>query len=249
MPTPEENSLENQQNRLLTELGIKMVFVEGGSFMMGYDPNRDGEDDEYMDDSKPLHEVTLSDYWVGKYPITQKTWQGIMDKNPSYFKGENLPVEQVSWDNAMEFIEKLNQRSKQKFNLPTEAQWEYAARGGNKSKGFMYAGSNKPDEVAWHRGNSGGKTHPSGCKKPNELGIYDMSGNVREWCLDYYDPNYYALFKSNCNNYYNNNKSSDRCLRGSSWNDTDTYCRLGYRGISDPYARFNGHGFRLFRIP
>jgi len=158
----------------------EMVLVEGGAFTMGED--------------KEAHKVTLSSFYIGKYEVTQALWKAIMGNNPSHFKGNNLPVETVSWDDVQEFIKKLNAKTGKQYRLPTEAEWEYAARGGNKSKGYKYSGSNNPDEVAWYNTSFDTTTpidhrkihtHPIGTKKPNELGIYDMSGNVMEWCNDY----------------------------------------------------------------
>ena len=152
-------------------ISIEMVKVEAGSFMMGATPEMKNPDD----DEKPFHRVTLTnDYYIGKYEVTQKLWQAVMGSNPSYFKGNNLPVENVCWNNCQEFISKLNSLTGRNFRLPSEAEWEYAARGG----------SNNLDAVAWYDGNSGNKTHAVGTKQPNELGLYDMAGNVWEWCQD-----------------------------------------------------------------
>ena len=150
---------------------FEMVFIKGGKFRMG---SVQGANDE-----RPVHEVVLDDFYIGKYEVTQQEWYSIMDKDSSkrYFPGcDRCPVERVSWYHVLEFIDKLNQKTGMNYRLPTEAEWEYAARGGNVSRGFKYSGSNKADSVAWTDGNSYNRVHPTGMKKPNELGIYDMNG-------------------------------------------------------------------------
>lgn len=168
---------------------FKMVYVAGGTFMMG----ATAEQDRYVRDETPAHRVTLSGYYIGQTEVTQELWYAVMGTNPSEFTRFSLnPVENVSWDDCQEFIKKLNQLTGINFRLPTEAEWEYAARGGNKSNGYKYSGSNSIGKVAWHNGNSGYGTHKVGIKAPNELGIYDMSGNVYEWCSDWYSSSYYS---------------------------------------------------------
>ena len=161
---------------------FEMCFVEGGTFMMGSDT---GQADE-----TPVHEVTLSDYYIGQTEVTQHLWKKVMgdENNPSATKGNNLPVTNITWDEAQTFVERLSELTGMRFRLPTEAEWEYAARGGQKSKGYTYAGSNDIDEVGWYNGNSSNKTHAVGQKQPNELGIYDMTGNVWEYCSDWHMP-------------------------------------------------------------
>ena len=156
----------------------EFVLVEGGSFQMG---SKDGDSDE-----QPVHPVTVKDYYIGKFEVSQAIWKKVMGENPSIFKCDQCPVESVSWKGIQDFIRKLNQQSSYTYRLPTEAEWEYSARGGISSSNTSYAGSNDPNEVGWHRSNSDGKTHPVGGKDPNELGLHDMSGNVWEWCEDWY---------------------------------------------------------------
>ena len=218
---------------------FEMIPVEGGTFTMG--ATEEQGNDAY-DDEKPAHKVTLSSYAIGKYPVTQELWKAVMGNNPSYFKGnDNLPVEQVSWDDCQEFIKKLNNLTGKDFRLPTEAEWEYAARGGKKSKGYKYSGSNNLDNVAWYSSNCGSKTHPVGEKKPNELGIYDMSGNVWEWCNDWYG-NYQSSAVSNPTGPAS---GSDRVSRGGSWDCNDGDCRVSCRSYFVPGYRIYFLGLRL----
>lgn len=165
-------SLSAELNKLINN----MVYVSGGTFIMGGDESSD---------QTPTHSVTLSSYYICKYEVTQALWRAVMGSNPSKFKGDNLPVEQVSWNDCQTFINRLNNYTGRNFRLPTEAEWEFAARGGNYSRHYKYSGSNNLDDVAWHGDNSD-RTHPVGTKRPNELGLYDMSGNVFEWCSDWY---------------------------------------------------------------
>ena len=219
-------------------ISIDMVRVEAGTFTMGATPEmKNPEDDE-----KPTHRVTLTnDYYIGKYEVTQALWQAVMGSNPSYFKGNNLPVEQVSWDDCQDFLSKLNRITGKTFRLPTEAEWEYAARGGNKSRGYQYSGSNNLSDVAWYEDNSGNKTHTVGTKQANELGIYDMSGNVWEWCQDW-------LGKYNSSSQINPtgaNSGSYRVGRGGNWGGNARDCRSSCRGYDASGSRYGFLGLRL----
>ena len=218
-------------------IGTEFILVEKGTFQMG---SNNGDSDE-----KPIHTVNITkDYYIGKYEVTQKQWKAVMGSNLSYFKGDNLPVERVSWNDVQEFIEKLNQKEgTYKYRLPTEAEWEYAARGGNKSKGYTYSGSNNISDVAWYWDNSGIKTHIVGTKSPNELGIYDMTGNVYEWCNDWYG-NYSS---GSQNDPQGANSGSSRVLRGGSWSSNAYYCRVANRSCHSAGSSSNFNGFRLSR--
>lgn len=217
---------------------FEMVEVRGGTFRMGATSEQGC--DAY-DWEKPVHSVTLSGYYIGKTEVTQALWKAVMGSNPSYFKGDDLPVECVSWDDCQEFIRKLNSLTGQHFRLPTEAEWEFACRGGNNSLGYKYSGSDNIDNVAWYDGNSGDKTHPVATKSANELGIYDMSGNVWEWCCDWYgDYTSGAL-----TNPKGPESGSDRVDRGGSWLNYAGNCRSSYRGIDNPTYRINFLGLRL----
>ena len=190
---------------------------------------------------KPAHSVTLSSFYIGKYEVTQSLWKAVMGSNPSDWKGDNLPVENVSWNDSQTFLRKLNAMTGKNFRLPTEAEWEYAARGGNLSRGYQYSGSKKIDDVAWYNNNSGGETHPVGTKAPNELGIYDMSGNVCEWCQDWIG----SYSSSAQTNPKGPSSGSDRVLRGGSWYYGARYCRMAFRyGITPGYG-YNNLGLRL----
>ena len=229
------------QNQTITVDGVsfKMIAVEGGTFLMGSPES----DTEAYDDEKPQHEVTLSNYYIGETEVTQELWETVMGSNPSKFKGPKLPVENVSWKDCQAFIGKLNAQTGKTFRLPTEAEWEYAARGGKKSKGYTYSGSNTIDDVAWYVDNSGATTHEVGKKRANELGIYDMSGNVWEWCQDWYGETYYE--KSSTTDPQGPASGTYRVLRGGSWTSFARYCRVASRGRVSPGYRDCDLGFRL----
>ena len=219
-------------------ISIDMVRVEAGTFTMG----ATAEMKDPLDEEKPTHRVTLTnDYYIGKYEVTQALWKAVMGNNPSEYKGDNLPVEKVSWNDCQEFLSKLNRITGKTFRLPTEAEWEYAARGGNKSRGYQYSGSNNFLDVAWFKDNSGSKTHAVGTKQPNELGIYDMSGNVLEWCQDWYG----AYSSSSQVNPTGANSGSSRMIRGGCWISGARGCRSSYRYDCTPGYRRNGVGLRL----
>lgn len=251
---------------------FEMIAVEGGTFTMG--ATSEQERDAY-DDEKPAHQVTVSDFYIGRYEVTQELWTTVMGSNPSFFKGIDLPVECVSWDDCQTFISKLNKLTGMRFRLPTEAEWEYAARGGNKSMGYKYSGSNNIDDVAWYFFDTDSTsidygihhTHQIGTKQPNELGLYDMSGNVYEWCDDwfgYYDnsPEQSEQVEINPTG---SKSGSYRVLRGGSWllvpkdnelepDDQGVHhnkrcCRVSYRAECIPSGRYYAYGFRLVLVP
>ena len=214
-------------------LNMKMVNVKGGTFLMG------SETGGYHE--RPVHSVTLGSYYIAETEVTQAQWRVVMGTNPSNFKGDNRPVECVSWDDAMEFCKKLSELTGKNYSLPTEAQWEYAARGGNKRRGYTYSGSNNIDDVAKYC--LAGGTNIVKSKKPNELGLYDMSGNVYEWCLDKYSDSYYS--SSPPTNPTGPSSGNHRVLRGGSWNELAIYCRVAYRNNSDSSNSNCYCGFRV----
>lgn len=222
-----------------------MIGVEGGSFMMGSD------DEDALEWEQPVHEVRVSDFWIGETEVTQGLWKAVMGNNPSYFKkGDNYPVESVSWKDCQDFVRKLNELTEgkrpegTKFRLPTEAEWEYAARGGKHKEGYKYSGSDNIDQVAWYcDNNTNSFTHVVKRKEPNALGIYDMSGNVWKWCEDWYYGNYYS--NSPTQDPVNTTKASYRVLRGGSWNYSARSCRVSIRGYNDPGYGNNCYGMRL----
>ncbi len=244
--------LREQKNKKLTKpvetftvkgVEFKMIKVEGGTFSMGA-TSEQGNDAYSVE--KPVHSVTLSDYYIGETEVTQELWQAVMGSNPSWFKGNNQrPVESVSYDDCQKFIEKLNELTGNNFRLPTEAEWEYAARGGKYSKNYVYkySGSDNPDEVAWYRDNNGITTHPVKTKKANKLGLYNMSGNVWEWCNDKYGSNYYQ--NSPQTNPTGPSKGEYRVVRGGSWDHLVRDARVSDRGYDTPDDRSSYGGLRL----
>ena len=218
----------------------EMVFVEGGTFWMGCteEQGRDCRPTE-----SPLHSVTLSSFYIGKYVITQKQWKNIMGTDPSQKKGDNNPVDNISWEEAQEFINKLNKATGKQYRLPTEAEWEFVARGGVKSNGYKYSGSNSLNSVAWISSKNKVRTGPVGKRQPNELGIYDMSGNVWEWCNDWFD-----IYNSNAQtNPIGPTTGTKRVIRGGRWNSAAQDCRVSSRIGYSPNSRGRNSyfGFRV----
>jgi formylglycine-generating enzyme len=248
---------------------IEFVFVQGGTFQMGSNENSA---------EKPIHSLTVSDFYIGKYEVTVAQFKNFIDatnyktdadkENWSYvwngsswekkngvnwkcgisgiLRSENEyshPVVHVCWNDAQEFCKWTSEQTGKTTRLPTETEWEYVARGGNKSNGYTYSGSNSLDVVAWYSSNSGNSTHQVGTKQPNELGIYDMSGNVWEWCNDWYDANYYNI--SPAQNLQGPSNGQYRVLRGGSWNNLGYYCRVAYRYYFTPDYRDGDGGFRV----
>ncbi|GEM_PF-3547536 len=238
---PKEGILDIYNDHTVDNIPIiEMIFVKGGEFVMG-------DNNSKYEWEKPACKVGVSDFYIGKYPVTQRQWVDIMGYNPSYFKGcDNCPVESVSWYEVQEFIQKLNIKTGINYRLPTEEEWEYAAGGwdsiGNVTGQTKYAGTNNSSELgyyAWYYGNSGCKTHPVGTNKPNRLGIYDMSGNVWEWCNDRYGSDFYKIRP------IYNPVGSYRVLRGGSWFEYADYSRIACRFINLPDCNWNDTGFRL----
>jgi len=222
-------------NPVVNEMIQNMVYVEGGTFLMG------SKEKGVRKNEKPVHRVTVSDFMIGKYEVTQREWRAVMEDNPSKFIGDDQPVEHVSWSDIQEFLAKLNKLSGSAYRLPTEAEWEFAARGGNNSRGYKYAGSDNIDDVAWYKGNSKPKTYPVGLKKANELGLYDMSGNVYEWCSDWYGG--YGL--GAVTNPQGPLTGAARVLRGGSWRWNAANCRSTYRTNYYPGNLYYSIGFRI----
>ena len=240
-----KHSSQHEQNKGIESFSVRgvsfnMIYVKGGAFLMGATEEHVGiaTEREY-----PAHLVTLSDYYIAQTPVTQELWQAVMGNNPSVNIGNNQrPVELVNWYDCQDFISKLNQLTGKCFRLPTEAEWEFAARGGIYTHGYMYSGSNNSDEVAWHESNSNQTSHPVASKMPNELGLYDMSGNVWEWCNDFYETYTSEPMNNPTGPIFGNQK----VMRGGSYFSTLDYGRVSNR-FSPPSPLFKAHplGFRL----
>ena len=224
---------------LITVNGVtfNMIKVDGGTFTMGATPEQVNPESN----EKPAHQVTLSSYYIGETEVTQALWKAVMGNNPSYFRGDNLPVENVSWKDCQTFIGKLNDLTGKRFRLPTEAEWEYAARGGKRRNHTQYSGGRRIDDVAWYCDNSGSKTHSVKTKKPNELGLYDMSGNVWEWCQDWYGS-YGSYVQTNPTG---PGSGAYRVDRGGGWDYNERGCRSSNRSSYSPGYRFCSLGLRL----
>lgn len=227
--------VETDTNVIVTvdDVTFKMIRIEGGTFQMG---SVDGEDNE-----KPVHEVTLSNFCIGETEVTQELWETVMGDNPSFFNGSKRPVEEVSWNDCQTFIGRLNELTGKSFRLPTEAEWEFAARGGNQSKGYTYSGSNTIGDVAWFGDTDDNGTHDVAMNFPNELGIYDMSGNVYEWCQDWYGS-YGSRSQTNPTG---PSSGSNRVERGGCWDNIASCSRVVSRYSHSPTLAYRNLGFRL----
>ncbi len=235
---------------LLPNLSFDFLPIEGGHFYMG------DEHGDLWEDSRPIHPVAISDFYLAKFPVTQALWKAVMNgENPSRFQDDDRPVEQVSWDDAQAFIKKLNRQTEASrptghaYRLPTEAEWEYAARGGKyHTEGYKYAGSDRLKDVGWCEDNSDNETKPVGSKYANQLGLHDMSGNVWEWCEDWFGGSeYYEKCKQMgmMKNPQGPNKGTNRVMRGGGWFFTLQDCRVAFRYNGTPGHRDRSIGFRL----
>jgi formylglycine-generating enzyme required for sulfatase activity len=236
---------EELSNTYTNSIGMKFVLIPAGTFMMGADKN----DEDAADDEQPRHQVTISKpFYLGVYEVTQQQWTAVMGNNPSYHKGDDNPVEMVSWDDAQDFIKRLNQKeAHSRYRLPTEAEWEYAARAGSTSTYFFGDDESQLGDHAWYYDNSGKETHPVGQKRPNAWGLYDIIGNVNEWVGDWWGETYYA--NSPSSDPTGPLSGHDRAVRGSSWNSDARICRSAYRGRHEPSSRDEFAGFRLAFSP
>lgn len=238
--------------RLSNEVTFDMICVEGGSFLMGSD------DAIAFDRVKPVHRTEVPAFCLGQFPVTQALWKAVMgeENNPSGFKGDSRPVETVSWDDLLGFIQKLNTVSEESrknhglgpYRLPSEAEWEFAARGGAHSEGYLYAGSDKLKEVGWYDENSNDQTQDVGLLMGNELGFYDLSGNVYEWMEDHWHENYDGA-PTDGSAWLSSDERARRVVRGGYWGFFTTYCRVSSRYRYVPDFRYDACGFRLALSP
>jgi formylglycine-generating enzyme required for sulfatase activity len=233
---PAARAAGQNNNRRTVNIDIAMVPVQGGTFRMGCTPEQGNDCGE---DEKPVRSVTVNSFSIGKYPVTQGLWRQVMGSNPSQHRGDDLPVERVNWREAQDFIRTLNQMTGMRYRLPTEAEWEYAARGGAGSRGHKFAGSGQIHEVAWYSRSNG--TVAVGTKRANELGLHDMSGNVLEWVSDRYG----IYDETNVSNPTGPDDGNERVLRGGSWSSGSRACRVSARANMPSGARGNHIGFRL----
>ena len=233
-----DSNTDEATQQILQQLDNDMVRVVGSTFTMGATSEQDASanDNEY-----PAHEVTLNDFYICKFEVTQELWQAVKGSNPSSFTGNKRPVEGVSWKDCQDFIRKLNKKTGKQYRLPTEAEWEYAARGGNQSRSYKYSGSDSLDWVAWYMGSSEEPTYLVGQKAPNELGLYDMSGNVSEWCQDWLG-NYGSGSQTNPTG---PSKGSNHVIRGGGWCNDEDDCRTSSRNSGIPQFKYNCLGLRL----
>jgi len=250
-PKESGGKTKSPPKELTVDLGkdvkLELVLIPAGEFLMGSpDSDKDADADE-----RPQHRVRITKpFYMGKYLMTQEQWEAVMGNNASYFKGPKNLVEDVSWDDCQQFLDKLNKRQGNpagKFVLPTEAQWEYACRAGSKTRYCIGDDASKLDEYAWYAKNSDEKTHPVGEKKPDVWGLYDMHGNVWEWCQDWYDDGYYA--KSPTDDATGPATGSDRVDRGGSWRSIAGSCRSARRFGDRPGLRYDDLGFRVALVP
>jgi len=252
------STLAGEKTYITTSSNMEFVLVKGGTFKMGNTFGEDAFEDEF-----PVHSVTLSNYYIGTYEVIQTEWVAVMGSNPSSFKADNKPVENISWFDAVTFCNKLSTRegltpcytigrnnnvtcnwTANGYRMPSEAEWEFAARGGLESKGYIFSGSNSIDEVGFYKDNSMSMSHPTGSKRSNELGIYDMSGNVWEWCWDWYSNSYQPGAVTNPHGV---EQGIERCRRGGGWAQPPKSSRSSNRLGTPPEAKFNYVGLRLVK--
>ena len=249
------SSVKSDYTETAYGINMEMVYVQGGEFLMGgtSEQGSDAESDEQV-----IRRVNVGDFYIGRFEVTQAQWESVMGTSVSqqrnkanseyslYGTGSNYPMYYVSWEEASEFCRILSRKTGRTYRLPTEAEWEYAARGGQKSDRTKYSGSNLIDYAGWYEGNSSSSTHPVGTKSPNELGICDMSGNVWEWCRDWYSNNY---DRNQTDNPTGPVSGSYRVLRGGCWYRDAAYCRVSYRDGLFSGSRYSGNGFRIVCLP
>jgi len=238
VPEPKTSSQKSLSFTIGDSISFVMKRIKGGTFCMGGTSDMDIP----YDDEKPTHHVTIDNYYIGETEVTQEIWKTVMGNNPSVFRGDRLPVECVSWLDCQRFIKRLNKITGRKFRLPTEAEWEFAARGGNNSKQYKFSGSDNLLSVAWYKDNSDQKTHDVKTSRSNELGLYDMSGNVWEWCQDCKMP--YPEHRQK-NPLGVGASDAEYVIRGGCWDDIENDCRPSMRNECAPNDVYSTIGFRL----